>query len=241
MILRFCSGSLTPSSRERKSSPHRHGSTECCNGRERVKRPRLARAHQPVIDEDAGQLVADGFVYQNRGDGGIHAAGKAAHHLSPARPVFGSLDHVGPEQLMFHSGLIAAMPRTKFLSIAAARRMRHFRMELHAIESARLVRDHRIGRVLARVATTVKTCGSRGNFVANGSSTPARASDSARQAFHQRRFMRTLMSARPNSWWWPAPPRRPAAPTWSSRHSRCPGPARRPRTHRLRGARACHR
>ena len=40
----------------------------------------LVRAHQPVIDEDAGQLVADRLVDQHRGDRAVDAAGKAADH-----------------------------------------------------------------------------------------------------------------------------------------------------------------
>ena len=35
---------------------------------------RLVLAHQAVIDENAGQLVADGFVDQHGRDGGIDAA-----------------------------------------------------------------------------------------------------------------------------------------------------------------------
>ncbi len=41
----------------------------------------LALAHQPVIDEDAGQLVADGAVHEQRRDGAVDAAGEAAEHL----------------------------------------------------------------------------------------------------------------------------------------------------------------
>ena len=39
---------------------------------------RLARAQQAVIDEDAGELVADGFVDQHGSDRRIHAARQAA-------------------------------------------------------------------------------------------------------------------------------------------------------------------
>ena len=45
---------------------------------------RLALPQQAVIDEDAGELVADRLVDQDRGDGGIHAAGEAADHLALA-------------------------------------------------------------------------------------------------------------------------------------------------------------
>src|SRR6185437_10633191 len=45
---------------------------------------RLARPHQAVIDEYAGQLFADRFVDQHRRDRAVDAAGEAADHL--ARP-----------------------------------------------------------------------------------------------------------------------------------------------------------
>ena len=41
----------------------------------------LALAHQPVIDEDAGQLIADRAVHEQRGDGAVDAAGETAEHL----------------------------------------------------------------------------------------------------------------------------------------------------------------
>ncbi len=44
----------------------------------------LVEPQQAVIDEHAGELVADGFVDQHRGDGGIDAAGQAADHLALA-------------------------------------------------------------------------------------------------------------------------------------------------------------
>ena len=40
----------------------------------------LAGAHQAVVDEDAGELVADRLVDQHRRDRGIDAAGEAADH-----------------------------------------------------------------------------------------------------------------------------------------------------------------
>ena len=41
---------------------------------------RLVLPHQPVVDEDAGELVADRLVDQHRRDRGIDAAGEAADH-----------------------------------------------------------------------------------------------------------------------------------------------------------------
>ena len=41
---------------------------------------RLAEPHQAVVDEDAGQLIADRFVDQHRGDRAVDAARQAADH-----------------------------------------------------------------------------------------------------------------------------------------------------------------
>ena len=46
----------------------------------------LAGAQQAVVDEDAGELVADRLVDQHRGDRGIDAAGQAADHPPRSRP-----------------------------------------------------------------------------------------------------------------------------------------------------------
>ena len=70
MILRFSSGSLMPVKRAEEKLRGIH-----MDERDVVviaKQPHdlfgLAEAHQAVIDEDAGQLVADRFVDQHRGD-----------------------------------------------------------------------------------------------------------------------------------------------------------------------------
>ena len=44
----------------------------------------LVEPQQTVIDEHAGELIADRLVDQDRGDGGIDAAGQAADHLALA-------------------------------------------------------------------------------------------------------------------------------------------------------------
>ena len=44
----------------------------------------FALAQQTVVHEHAGELVADGLVYQSGGHGGINAAGQAADHLGVA-------------------------------------------------------------------------------------------------------------------------------------------------------------
>ena len=44
----------------------------------------LVLAHQPVVDEHARQLVADRAVHEQRGDGGVDAAGEPADDLAVA-------------------------------------------------------------------------------------------------------------------------------------------------------------
>ena len=82
---------------------------------------RLARAHQPGVDEDAGELVADRFVDQHRGDGGIHAARQAADHLALADLLADLLDRGGAEGVHVPVGWMPAILRTKLAIICAPR------------------------------------------------------------------------------------------------------------------------
>ena len=50
----------------------------------------LVLAHQPVVDEDARQLVADRAVHEQRGDARVDAARQAADDLARRRPGRGS-------------------------------------------------------------------------------------------------------------------------------------------------------
>ena len=53
---------------------------------------RLALAHQAVVDEHAGELVADRLVDQHRGDRAVDAARKPADHLASAHLLADLLD-----------------------------------------------------------------------------------------------------------------------------------------------------
>ena len=59
----------------------------------------LVLAEQAVVDEDAGELVADRLVDEQRGDGAVDAAGEAAEHAlaadARADPLDLLLDHGG--------------------------------------------------------------------------------------------------------------------------------------------------
>ena len=79
MILRFCSGSSTPASRARKRLArvdHDEAHPEVLlEGR--PEQLRLLLAHQPVVDVDAGQAVADRAVNERRGDRRVDPAATA--------------------------------------------------------------------------------------------------------------------------------------------------------------------
>ena len=92
MILRFCSGSVTPASAARNRSAASTTLQPDAGRRDVVLLDLLglARPQQPVVDEDAGELVADGPVHQRRRDRRVDAAGQPADHLRRRRPAPGS-------------------------------------------------------------------------------------------------------------------------------------------------------
>ena len=90
MVLRLTSGSVTPSSAPRNSplgvAMHQPDVEAVAERRHHLLR--LAGAQQAVVDEDAGELVADRLVDQHRRHRRIDAAGQAADH--PALPDLGA-------------------------------------------------------------------------------------------------------------------------------------------------------
>ena len=88
MILRFSSGSLTPV--ERLEEPLRgvHDAQLDAGGGDEVALDLLglALAQQAVVDEDAGQPVADGPLHDRGGDRGVDAAGQPADGAARRRP-----------------------------------------------------------------------------------------------------------------------------------------------------------
>ena len=86
MILRFFSGSFSPRSASRKrclgiDADDLHAEVL---GEDLHDLVAFVEAQQAVIDEHAGELVADRLVQQRRDHRGIHAAGKAQQHLALA-------------------------------------------------------------------------------------------------------------------------------------------------------------
>ena len=120
-------------------------------GKNLPHRFRFAPAQQTIIDKDAGELPADGFVQQGGRHAGIHPAAQSKNHpLAPhLRPnlLHGLLDE------MAHGPLLAA-PADAMHEIGndlpPPRRMDHFGMELQPEEFPVAVLDGGKLRVVGR-------------------------------------------------------------------------------------------
>ena len=146
MILRLRSGSVTPLSRRRNSfdgvlvlqldfemAPENF-----------LHHLRLAPAQQAVVDENAGELVADGLVQQRRRHAGIHAAAQAENHPFLADLRADLLD--GLVDVTAHRPVLAAAADVVDEvgdDFPAARRVGHFGMKLQAEHFARAIFDRR--------------------------------------------------------------------------------------------------
>ena len=86
MILRLASGSLTPASLLEEAVLGVDGDQRdlvlVAEGLDDLLA--LVLSHQPVVDEDARELVADRLVHEHRGDRGVDAAAQAADDLRVA-------------------------------------------------------------------------------------------------------------------------------------------------------------
>jgi hypothetical protein len=102
-----------------------------------------------VIDEDTGELVADGLVDEHRRDSGVDAAGEAADHAARADLGADALDGLLAEGL---HGPVALAARDIAHEVAdqlrALGRVHHLRVELDAVELVLLVSDDGEGCVL---------------------------------------------------------------------------------------------
>ena len=109
----------------------------------------LPFAQQSVVDENAGQAIADRAVNEHRGDSRVHSPRQAADR-PPARAdqlanPFDLLLDVVPGSPV---GNAATDPEEKIVDdLAAARRVRHFRMKQDAVERLGFVPDRRVRRV----------------------------------------------------------------------------------------------
>ena len=164
IALRFSSGSVTPARRARKRS---RASTwierdveVAAEGLHDLRG--LVLAQEPVVDEDAGELVADGLVHEQRGHGGVDPAGERAEHaLAPhlradARGLL--LDHRRGRPRRRRLG----DPVEEVLEdLRPVLGVQHLRVELDPVEAARRIleaADRRRGR-LGGDARTVGRCG----------------------------------------------------------------------------------
>jgi hypothetical protein len=108
---------------------------------------RLAQPHQPVVHEDAGQLVADGLVDQHGGDRRIDPARQPADHPAVAHLVADLPDRLVLVGAHRPVALEARDPDEVLVESCAVRRVVHLGVELDGIEVARHVGRDREGRV----------------------------------------------------------------------------------------------
>ena len=110
---------------------------------------RLVLAQQPVIDEDAGELIADRFVDEQRRDGRVDPAREPADHAALPDLTPDARDFGGAE---LRHRPIAGAARYCVHEIGdefgAVRRMHHLWMELHAVELAGIIGDGRERRAV---------------------------------------------------------------------------------------------
>ena len=85
MALRLASGSVTPSRTPEEAVGRLHVDEVDVElaAEGLLDLVGLARAHEPGVDEDTGELVADGPVHEGGGHGRVDATGQGAQH--PAR------------------------------------------------------------------------------------------------------------------------------------------------------------
>ena len=183
MVLRLASGSVMPS-----SAPRNCVRRVDVNERDVVVAAEqlddglaFVQAQQAVVDEHAGELVADRLVDQHGGDRAIDAAGQPADHPALADLLADFLDRLVLEGA---HGPVAAALRDLADEIAqelrALRRVHHFEMELRGVELPLLVGDHgdrRVGRG-ADHAEALAAAASRGR---RGSSRPDSSRPSSRR------------------------------------------------------------
>ena len=101
----------------------------------------LARAQQPVVDEDAGQLVADGLLHEGRGDRGVDAAGQPADDPGLA-DLRADARRPGPRRRWRRSTRPtspAPSDEEVLEHLLAERRVQHLGVPLHAVEPALVV------------------------------------------------------------------------------------------------------
>ena len=112
---------------------------------------RLVLPHQAVVDEDAGELVADRLVDQDSGHRRVDAARKRTDHLAVADLLadrFNRMVAIGPHRpVALDAGDVVDEICQQFRAVG---RVHHLGVELHGVEVAALVGDRREGRARRR-------------------------------------------------------------------------------------------
>ena len=151
MILRFCSGSVTPARRSRKVSRRvdvMHRQLQLLVALDHLLR--FVQAQQAVVDEDALQAIADGAVDDRGGDGRIDAARQAAHDAAVADLRLdarrGFVDERGDGPV---AGAAADVEREVPQQLLAAIGVRDFGVEQQRVVAALRRFHHRDRRVVA--------------------------------------------------------------------------------------------
>jgi hypothetical protein len=119
----------------------------------------FVQAQQAVVDEHAGQLVADGLVQQRGNHRRIHAAGQAEQHVVGADLGADLGDGVFSDFRRGPQGFTAADVEDEARQDAAALLgVGHFRVELHAVVTT-LVVEHAGDRAARGAGQDVKSSG----------------------------------------------------------------------------------
>ena len=189
----------------------------------------LVQPQQPVVDEDAGELVADRLVDQHGRHRAVDSARQPADDPALADLRADLAISAALKCAMRPVARQAARCGAKLPISCPARRVRHLGMELHGVELALLVRDGRERRAL-RHAHHLEPGRQPRDAVAvahpHGVAL-ALLPEAVRTAAVVAASSRS--SARPNSRW--CPPLHAAAQLlapWPARRSRCRAPAGRP-------------
>ena len=138
IILRFCSGSDDPRQLGEETLLGLHVNQRdvevAAEGLLHILA--LVLAHEAVVDEDAGELVADGLVGEEGGYRRVHPAGKPAHHLLVAHlaadALHGLLDDGSRRP---GRGNAADLVQEILQDVLAVDGVAHLRMELHAVQT----------------------------------------------------------------------------------------------------------
>ena len=125
----------------------------------------LATTEQAVVDEDAGQLIADGAVHERGGDGRVDATAERADDLAVADlPTQGVDGHLDERRSAPGSGATADVDEEVAQDVATQRGVRDLGVELDAVATVRP--DERRARRVERVRDRAESVGQRGDDVA---------------------------------------------------------------------------